>query len=149
MAGRRSYVDTEHLTMDQIATTVALALEDLQHDEEIPGHLDIHVTADVTGPIPVLRTVIRGLTPQDSIEVRDAVMRAAFHLASHYNRIHLARPESCRFVHYLFAVMAAETPSAVLVGITTDTLPTSYVLPDPSQGSSATDASENTSDRTG
>lgn len=126
------YADTEHLSMEQIATSIGLTLDDLQHDDEIPEHLDIHVTADDTGPIAVLRTVIRGLTTQDGVETRDAVMRAAFDLASHYNRIHLARPESCRFVHYVFAVMPTDMPSAVLVGITTDTLPTAH-LPAKSQ----------------
>jgi hypothetical protein len=121
------YSDTEHLSMEQIATSIGLTLDDLQHDDEIPEHLDIHVTADDTGPIAVLRTVIRGLTTQDGVETRDAVMRATFDLASHYNRIHLARPESCRFVHYVFAIMPTELPSAVLVGITTDTLPTAHL----------------------
>lgn len=124
------YAETKHLTMDQIATTVGLALEDLQHDGEIPNHLEIQVTADTTEPLAVRRTVIRGLTPQDTTATRDDVMRAVFHLASHYNRIHLARPESCRFVYNVFAITAAEAPLAVLVGMTTDTLTTTYVLPD-------------------
>jgi hypothetical protein len=143
------YADTQHLTMEQIATTVALAVDDLQHDDEIPERLDIQVTADTTGPLAVLRTVIRGLTPQDSAAMRDDVMRAIFHLASHYNRIHLARPESCRFVHYVFAITPAEAPSAVLVGMTTDTLTTTYVLPDPPQGPATADASAGAPDQTG
>jgi hypothetical protein len=81
--------------------------------------------------------------------MRDTVMRAIFHLASHYNRIHLARPESCRFVHYVFAVMPAETPSAVLVGMTTDTLTTTYVLPDPPEDPSTADTSADAPNQTG
>lgn len=143
------YADTRHLSMEQIATSVGLALDDLQHDEEIPEHLDIHVAADTTGPIAVLRTVIRGLTPRDGVEIRDAVMRAAFDLASHYNRIHLTRPESCRFVHYVFAVMPAQTRSAVLVGITADTLRTTYVLPESTKDTVSTNDAANTPSQAG
>lgn len=138
------YADTEYLTMDQVATSVALGLDDLQHDDEIPEHLDIQVTADTTGPIAVLRTVIRGLTPQEDTKTSEAVLRASFELASRYNRIHLARPESCRFVHYVFAATPTGTPSAVLVGITSGALPASYVLPEPTLGTSTTDTAENT-----
>lgn len=137
------YDQTVDLTLDQVADRVHQDLYDVRYDHMLPAPAEFDVTADTSGPVPVLRVIITGLvgtdnpcegvTDGDAATVYDAirrvygdgavvyeVMRQAFELTNHYNRVHLTRPERSRFIQHITALRPDGAPAIVLVGMMHD-----------------------------
>lgn len=143
------YDQTVDLSLDQVADRVRQDLYDVRYDHMLPAHAEFDVTADTTGPVPVLRVTITGLvdtdnpsagvTDDEAAVVYDAirrvygdgavvyeVMRRAFELGNHYNLVHLTRPERSRFIQHIAALRPDGVPAIVLVGMMHDA-----ITPDP------------------
>lgn len=118
------YDDTAELPMSRIAEAVHMDLYDVRNDKMLPAMADFEVSLDNDGPIPVLRIGVAGLIGE-SVGIGDMstvyeVMRSAFGLANHYNRVNLARPTEARFIQHITAFKSDGEPDVVLIGMMHD-----------------------------
>ncbi|MFD9964020.1 hypothetical protein [Amycolatopsis sp. NPDC058986] len=97
------YDDTAALPLTEVAERLERDILDLQSDGLIVRGAAFDITAEESGPQPVLRVAVSWLaippwaTGTDSDVVRDTI-RVVFELASNYNRVERLRPDRCRFI---------------------------------------------------
>lgn len=115
------YDNTAELPMSRIAEAVHMDLYDVRNDDMLPAVAEFDVSVGTDGPVPVLRIGIAGVIGEsagigDMLNVRD-VMRSAFELANHYNRVNLACPVEARFIQHINALKPNGDPAVVLIGM--------------------------------